>query len=196
MGDIKEYLDSLSDKITYLNISNKSLSEIPDLSRFTNLKILDFSHNNIATLPESLPNSLENLYCNFNPLIKLNNLPSNLIGLFCSDCKLIELPENLPNSLIHLYCNNNNLDYLPECISKLSKQMAHLHCVNNNLKILPFIIGNSYLDMNFAQNPCIYDIYIKLRRDDIPIYINYIDNLPINTCEYICKKNYELLIEK
>lgn len=193
MQDIKKYLDSLPDNTIFLDLSNHSLSEIPDLSRFINLKYLDCSRNNLTKLPENLPDSLETLYCDFNPLIKLNNLPPNLIMLGCSNCKLIELPENLPNSLKDLYCNNNNISYLPECISKLSKEMYHLRCEYNNLKILPFIFGDEGIDMNFSNNPCINNIYTELKNNNHPVYMKFIEDDQIKTCEYICKKNYELL---
>lgn len=54
--------------ITELDLSNKVLRELPDLSKYTNLKILDCSNNNITHL-DHLPLSLTTLYCSNNPLI-------------------------------------------------------------------------------------------------------------------------------
>jgi len=55
--DIIKYLNSLPKNIEEINISNKELISLPDLSRFKNLKILNCSHNKLTTLP-NLNNSL------------------------------------------------------------------------------------------------------------------------------------------
>ena len=41
----QDFIDSLPDDTTTIDISNKELSVIPDLSRFTKLKQLDCGHN-------------------------------------------------------------------------------------------------------------------------------------------------------
>ena len=76
-------------KIIKLNLSDRNLTKLPDLSEYTNL---------------------EKLFCYNNNLTKLPELPKSLIVLNCYDNKLTSLPE-LPESLSILSCDNNNLPY-------------------------------------------------------------------------------------
>lgn len=54
-------------KITELDFSHRNLTELPDLSEYINLKILNCCYNKVTYLPE-LPDSLEKLYCANNQL--------------------------------------------------------------------------------------------------------------------------------
>jgi Leucine-rich repeat (LRR) protein len=131
MNEIEEYLNYLDDNIEKIDLSYKRLKELPDLSRFKNLKQLLCSFNNLTSLPENLPNSLEELWFNNNNLTSLpENLPNTLIKLDCPFNNLISLPENLPNSLEELNCSFNNLTNLPE---NLPNSLKLLCCSDNNL---------------------------------------------------------------
>ena len=61
----------------YIDLSNKKLKKLPDLTKYTNLKILKCSNNELTEL-NNLPNTLTELYCDNNQLQKLNNLPNKL----------------------------------------------------------------------------------------------------------------------
>ena len=50
------------ENITELDLSNKGLVELPDLSKYTNLKNLNCSNNKITTL-DNLPPGLKELDC-------------------------------------------------------------------------------------------------------------------------------------
>ena len=65
-------------KLTY-----RRLSHIPSLSRFTHLLVLDFSNNNLHTIPE-LNNTLKSLNCSNNYIHRLPRLNANLKLLDCS----------------------------------------------------------------------------------------------------------------
>ena len=55
--------------ITKLNISQKGLTQLPDdIDKYTNLRELYCSCNELTNL-DNLPQSLEILYCLYNPLI-------------------------------------------------------------------------------------------------------------------------------
>ena len=57
--------------IIQLNLSKQNLTELPaDLLKYTNLKQLDCSYNNLTVLPE-LPASLTKLCCSYNKLTVL-----------------------------------------------------------------------------------------------------------------------------
>jgi len=129
--NIEEYINSLPDNIEKINISYKSLTYIPCLKRFHNLKELYCSNNQLTSLPK-LNNSLEILYCYDNQLTSLPKLNNSLQRLYCSNNQLTSLPE-LNNSLQRLYCSNNQLTSL----SKLNDSLQELWCYNNQLTSLP-----------------------------------------------------------
>jgi Leucine-rich repeat (LRR) protein len=82
-------------------------------------KDLDLSYLGLRQLP-SLPETLENLYCNENKLTSLPILPANLLILDCSNNKLTSLPT-LPESLIYLFCYENRLP--PEMDTRMGESM-------------------------------------------------------------------------
>ena len=129
--NIEEYLYSLYDFEEIIDISNKNLTYLPDLSRFKNLKILSCYHNNLVSLPP-LPNSLQILYCSHNQLVSLPPLPNSLQELYCYNNQLSSLYP-LPNSLEILFCDDNQLVSLPS----LPNSLEILRCYNNQLVTLP-----------------------------------------------------------
>jgi Leucine-rich repeat (LRR) protein len=68
--------------IIKLNLSNKGLTKLPDLSIYPNLQILYCSYNELTSL-DNLPIRLQELYCSSNKLTSLNNLPIGLQKLYC-----------------------------------------------------------------------------------------------------------------
>jgi Leucine-rich repeat (LRR) protein len=76
--NIEEYLNSLpEDTTTIINISNKRLTSLPDLSRFKNLKTLECSYNQLPSLPK-LNDNLTLLYCSNNiicDILNTNDIP-------------------------------------------------------------------------------------------------------------------------
>ena len=83
--------------IIELDLSNKQLNALPDLSKYTNLEILNCYNNNLTSL-DNLPTTLKKLNCNHNNITNLDNLPPNLKKLKCSNTKIIcldYLPQNL-----------------------------------------------------------------------------------------------------
>jgi Leucine-rich repeat (LRR) protein len=66
------------------------------------------------------------IYCGFNQLTSLPELPNSLQYLYCYNNQLIELPP-LPNSIQSLNCLNNQLTSLPE----LPDSLQTLSCYNN-----------------------------------------------------------------
>jgi Leucine-rich repeat (LRR) protein len=112
--NIEEYLNSLPDYITEIDISSKNLIYLPSLERFYNLKILKCFNNKLKSLPE-LNTSLTRLDCFSNELISLPKLNDFLIQLSCANNNLTELPE-LNESLEYLDCYKNLLTKLPKYI--------------------------------------------------------------------------------
>ena len=147
---IENYLNSLPENISIINISGKDLEYIPDLSRFTNLKELNCSFNLLKELPR-LNDTIEVLYCHKNKLTSLPKLPNNLTQLYCYDNNLTKLPE-LNEKLIELYCYWNDITELP----KINKYLKKLYCFSNILTMMP-IIPDDLISLDFSYNP-IHDI--------------------------------------
>ena len=95
--------------ITELNLSNKGLTKLPDLSIYPNLQTLDCSYNELTSL-NNLPIGLQILNCSYNQLKSLDNLPIGLQKLHCFSNQLTSL-NNLPIGLQKLYCLNNPFNY-------------------------------------------------------------------------------------
>lgn len=68
-----QYLEKidLPDSIEYIDIQHNLLSKEWDISRYSLLRYLNVSYNSLRSLGTSLPESLEEIYCNHN---KLRNL--------------------------------------------------------------------------------------------------------------------------
>jgi Leucine-rich repeat (LRR) protein len=168
--NIKDYLNSLDDDVTEIDVANKNLTNLPDLTRFKKLEILRCDNNRLTSLPP-LPNNLQKLYCYCNQLKSLpilpNNLqilnciknklsllpelPNNLQKLSCSDNKLISFPA-LPTNLQELRCYDNQLTSLPS----LPNSLTLLHCSYNRLHLLPDL-PNNLQKLYYNHNP-IYSI--------------------------------------
>jgi large subunit ribosomal protein L30 len=172
------YLNSLDSNIIELDLSKKSLTKLPNLDKFKSLKELHCYINQLTSLPEKLPNSLEILccftdhltsipdtlpstllilHCGYNELTCLpNTLPKSLKLLYCSYNKLTSLSENLPNSLKALYCSDNELTSLPD---RLPSSLRWLYCDNNQLTSLPDNLQNSLQILNLTGNTLLQKKY-------------------------------------
>ena len=127
-----EYIRTLPDHTVKINISNMRLTELPDLSRFTQLEELNCNRNNLSVLPP-LPNTLKILDCSENSLYKLPTLPDALMCLNCQLNLLTSLPD-LPNTLDMLDCSENLLVRLP---TLPNDKLNYLKCDFNSLTSLP-----------------------------------------------------------
>ena len=158
--NIKEYLNSLPENTVTINVSNKNLTYIPPLNRFTNLKKLYCSNNQLTQLPQ-LNSSLEILNCSNNQLIQLPELNSYLEILNCSNNQLTQLPE-LNSSLQDLRCYNNQLTQLPE----LNSSLQYLFCYNNQLTQLPEL-NSSLQNLHCYDNELPFKLIYNARLTDI-----------------------------
>jgi Leucine-rich repeat (LRR) protein len=195
--NIEDYLNSLPLDITEIDVSNKGLTYLPDLSRFkqlthlfcpfnqltelpplnNNLTYLDCSENQLTELPQ-LNNNLTQLYCSFNCLTSLPPL-NNLTQLNCSHNDLTELPP-LNDNLTQLYCYYNELTSLPP----LNNNLIQLYCFRNQLTWLPPL--NKLQLLNCSDNN-IYNENIEKYKYDYR-NINIIKTLNNFRYTYYCLK--------
>jgi len=161
MEQLNRYLNSLSDDAMAMNLSSMFLKQLPDLSRFTNLRILYCSNNKIVRLPTKLPSTLQELDCSYNLISELPVIPDKLQILNCSNNHLNKL-RNLPDGLQELYCGNNELCKidmeLPDSIkilncrnnqitefTQLPRELQEFNCSNNGLLQFPDLPDNLQL---------------------------------------------------
>ena len=158
--NIEDFLNLLPLDTTKINVSNKGLTYLPDLSRFKQLTHLYCYHNKLTSLPP-LNDNLKFLYCDFNQLTELPPLNNTLTYLFCSYNPLTELPP-LNNTLTHLSCDFNQLTELPP----LNNTLTYLFCSYNQLTWLPPLNNTlTHLDCrnNKIYNENYYNCYNKIK---------------------------------
>jgi len=190
---IEEYLLLVNPDAYRLDLSRKNLKQLPDLSKFTKLFILDCSYNELTSIPDNLPNSLDTFYCGNNKITSLPStkgcLPTYLRYLYCDNNYLTSLPDYLPIFLRHLNCSFNRLTYLPSCLShlqilncsnnQLTSLPSNLSCIetlicnHNNLIYLPDTLSESLGQLNCSHN----------QLTSLP------DNLSTSLLEYDCTNN-------
>ena len=130
-----------------INISCCNISILPNLSKFTFLKILNISHNNLINFDNFDLNSLihlQTLDCSHNNLTHLPFL-QNLKVLNCSFNKLTYIQLN--HSLVSLICSNNNLTHLK---SMPHMKLQFINCAYNKLTYLPVL--NNLIHLECSKN--------------------------------------------
>jgi Leucine-rich repeat (LRR) protein len=122
---------------------------------------LVLSRLKLTRLPDSLPNSLQTLYCDDNQLTRLPDfLPNSLQTLDCYNNQLTRSPDTLPNSLQYLSCYNNQLTRLPDT---LPNSLQTLDCYNNQLTRLPDTLPNSLQYLSCHNNHRLFSASIKIK---------------------------------
>jgi Leucine-rich repeat (LRR) protein len=159
--------------IIYLFVTDNELTELPDLTEYMHLQILDISNNKISSL-NKLPSSLLELNCNEN---KISELPStiscpNLKRIECSNNNICDIP--IYKNLTNLLCSNNNI----KSITGL-KNLEKLLCVNNKINIINSCDNLKYLD-------CSHNDVKQLQVMDKLVDL-IINNNPINNIDYFDK---------
>lgn len=167
------------EKVTSLDVSEKSLSDLSGIEYFVNLISLDCQKNQLASLDVSSLTKLSILYCQNNQLKTLDvsqntalwnlncsnnqlselNVANNpkLQTLSCANNQLTTLDIEKNTSLSTLYCNNNQLATLDvsnnTALTKLycyANRMSELD-VTNNLKLTALYCGAQTTDGSTSQ---------------------------------------------
>jgi Leucine-rich repeat (LRR) protein len=147
---IETYLNNLPETTVSINVNNKQLNYLPDLTRFTHLEKLYCANNQLTSLPR-LNEKLQRLDCANNQLTFLPRLNENLQTLYCHDNQLVDLPT-LNAKLCSFICSYNQLTSLP----RLNENLQELCCNHNQLTSLPRL--NKKLNTFWYDNNPIYEI--------------------------------------
>lgn len=125
------------ERLQHIFCSRNCFKELPNLNKFTSLKVLDLSHNKLKYLPK-LPDLEELCFAN-NLISDTSNLPLNLLRMDCSNNSIRKLPKM--DRLTHLNCHKNKLKELPKMDS-----ITELICHDNRLKTINSYHKMTYLD--------------------------------------------------
>lgn len=159
-------IDKLIENLEELYIGNNLLIELPDLSMFKNLKVLDVSINKLIKI-NKIPNNIIEFTCFDNKIENIDIIKNckNLKTLYCSNNKICNL-DFLNNTNINIIiANKNNITKMPENLNNLKK----LYVKKNNLENL-FIYPNViYLECSYNKiknliinnNNCLIDLLIN-----------------------------------
>ena len=134
--------------ITYTNQDIDEYDLFEEITQITNFNLvfkIDFSKNELTTLPNMNFPNLQTFNCHYNHLTSLPNMNlPNLQYFYCSDNQLTLLPDNMnfPN-LQHFDCNNNKITSLHALNTNINFPLLEiLYCNNNKLTSLPACILN------------------------------------------------------
>lgn len=159
VADDSVALDSII-KIQELNVSYKDISDLTGITAFTNLRLLNCSHNKITSLNLTSMANLADIICNNNELTSLS-IPFTL--KYTLDCRYNKLTTlsvsvnnsnqgsiNCSNNLLTSFscygfprvtCSNNSIQELN--FQSTNNRFTYLNCNNNGLKKLLINNGNN-----------------------------------------------------
>ncbi|XP_040280817.1 oligodendrocyte-myelin glycoprotein [Bufo bufo] len=155
----------LQDNITQLNLSRNPFSSLDhQLTRFTNLRSLDLSHNLLKSLPSHLPRSLWEVYATDNNItvlhkldtayqwnlkvldvsrnslqrtVFINNTLISLQMLNLSHNQLWTVPTNMPSNVLTIDLSHNFItQILPGTLVRMP-QLQTLYLHNNRFSYIP-----------------------------------------------------------
>jgi Leucine-rich repeat (LRR) protein len=137
--------------ITFLYVSNKSITDLTGIAAFTNLDSLDCSNNQLTALNVSNNTALTYLLCGYNQLTTLD-LSSNtaLAGFDCTNNLLTSLNISTCTALTSLTCGYNQLTTLD--VSN-NTAVATIYCDDNQLTVLDVSNDTALVILFCSNNP-------------------------------------------
>ena len=106
------YTSDIEDLII-LNVSGKNIKDLTGIEDFKNLRVLNFSNNEVTSVDLSNNNLLTLLRINNNQITNLDLSNNTLLReLYCYDNALVSLDLQNNGLLFNVYCWNNNLQSL------------------------------------------------------------------------------------
>ncbi|MCF8362068.1 MAG: T9SS type A sorting domain-containing protein [Prolixibacteraceae bacterium] len=177
--------------VTELQIDNMGISDLTGIEKFTALKALYCSHNNLKSIDVSKNTALNYLHCHDNELVDLN--VSNNPNLFCFHCynnKLKSIDVSNIKWLQYFYCGNNALTEID--VSNNSR-LQYFGCGENQLNELDLSNNINLIDlMCYGNQLDILDLSQNIMLEELSANLSGITSLKCNEAlKYIdCGWNY------
>jgi Leucine-rich repeat (LRR) protein len=147
-----------AEAITYLDVSDKGISDMTGIEKFINLEVLDCSKNQITKLNVTRSPALEILHCYNNRLIELGlSRNTRLETLYCIENQLTVLDISANRQLIDLFCTDNQLASL---VITDHLFLRHIYCSENQLSTLDLSKCFSLWDLYVRDMPTLYEICV------------------------------------
>lgn len=146
--------------VTYLNITNLSISDATGLEDFASLTGFQCGQNQITSLEFHPDANLDFFICQNNPLTELDlSQHTNLFEFSCTNTNITNLDLSQNTNLRYLYCDGTPLTYLD-----LSNNISLLEILasDSNFEFVDLRNGNNQEidDVNFLNNPVLPYIYV------------------------------------
>jgi hypothetical protein len=136
--------------ITFLDVSNKNISDLTGIEEFTALEQFGCSFNQITYLDVSANDNLYELYAPSNPLTSIDISGAiSLTKLVLYDNNLSSIDVSNNTALAEIYCQNNNLISLD--ISS-NPNLTYLWCTNNQLTSLDINSNIDLINLDCSNN--------------------------------------------
>ncbi|XP_053560478.1 oligodendrocyte-myelin glycoprotein [Bombina bombina] len=182
VGNLTALPYGLQDNITNLNLSyNQFVNLDSQLTKFTNLRSLDISHNFLRNLPSHLPKSLWEVYASNNNIkdlhkldtayqwnlkvldmsrnrlqrtILINNTLGSLQLLNLSSNRLWTVPTNMPHNVKTIDLSNNLLTQILQGTLVRMSSLRKLYLHSNRFTYIP---KNAFDQLTNLQEITLYD---------------------------------------
>jgi Leucine-rich repeat (LRR) protein len=153
-------------RVTELDLSNRNLKKLPDLSKYINLKKLNISYNQLTSI-DDIPNSIEELDCCSNYIVKLpEHLPSKLRILNCFLNELVVLPISFPITLNWLNCSSNSIENI---VGSLPKDLKYFNCSDNYITSFSEL-RNGLIYFDYSYNYLLEPPILPLDLETVYVY--------------------------
>ena len=163
-------------EVFYHDMNRRQFTNVDECinhTEYNEVKILYVSDCNLLSIPEPLPQNLEQLICHSNRLTSLPILPNSLTTLHCSHNNITHLPDVLPPNMESLICGFNQITEIPE---NLPESLECLGCSGTMITKLPDIIPPNIKLIFFSDNPGLKTIPLSLTRINHYVIIYDINN--------------------
>lgn len=165
----------VSHRITVLDMTKNNLKEIPtDIFSIPIIKTILAPFNQIRSIPKGISEStIRKLDLSFNPIEKVEILPTNIERLILNYCELNSLPSSLSEyrELVEVSLIGNKIEFVNDLIPK---QIQYLNLSNN--KIVDFSFSNKiFRDLK----------YLNLSRNSIKNCQNLIFNMKLPSLSFL-----------
>jgi len=133
-----------------LDVSSSSIFDLSGIENFTNLVVLDCSHNGLTTLDLNANLQLVRLACNDNMIHTLDIADNTELRMLdCNNNVISQLHLGMNNLLEYLGCSSNDLNVLD--LSD-NVQLRILDCSNNHINYLDLSPNYNLTALNCADN--------------------------------------------